>query len=90
MQNTCSILEVIMKVGDRAYIVENNISIRDVIITRISGSLVLVKFSYGKGIQIHRNRIYGSRDSALKAIGKQFENKIVQSKDKLKWNAQML
>jgi hypothetical protein len=38
----------------------------------------------------HRKRIYGSKDSALKAIGKQFENKIVPSKDKLKWNAQML
>jgi len=34
--------------------------------------------------------INSSRDSALKAIGKQFENKIVPSKDKLKWNAQML
>lgn len=34
--------------------------------------------------------INSSRDSALKAIGKQFENKIVPSKDKLKWNSQML
>lgn len=79
-----------MKVGDRAYIVENNISIREVIITRISGNLVLVKFSYGKGIQIHRNRIYKSKDSALKTIGKQLENKIVPSESRLKWNGQTL
>ena len=79
-----------MKVGDRAYIIENNISIREVIITRINGNLVLVKFSYGKGIQISRSRIYGSKDSALKAIGKQLENKIVPSESRLKWNGQML
>ena len=79
-----------MKVGDRAYIIENNMSVREVTIVRISGNLVLVKFSYGKGIQIHKTRIYESKDSASKAIGKQFENKNVPNKDKLKWNAQML
>lgn len=84
-------LEVIMKVGDRAYIHYrkqhicpwgyNNTNKRQFGFSQVS---------YGKGIQIHRNRIYGSRDSALKAIGKQLENKIVPNKDKLKWNAQML
>ena len=79
-----------MKIGDRAYIIENNMSVREVTIARISGNLVLVRFSYGKGIQIHRNRIYGSKDSALKAIGRKSENKIVPSRDGLKWNGQML
>lgn len=79
-----------MKVGDRAYIIENNMSVREAIITRISGNLVLVRFSYGKGIQIHRNRIYESKDSALKAIGRQSENKNVPSESRLKWNGQML
>lgn len=79
-----------MKVGDRAYIIENNMSVREVIITRISGNLVLVKFSYGKGIQIHKNRICESKDSALKAIRKQSENKIVPSESRLKWNGQMI
>ena len=79
-----------MKVGDRAYIIENNMSVREVTIARISGNLVLVKFSYGKGIQIHKNRICESKDSALKVIRKQSENKIVPSESRLKWNGQML
>ena len=50
-----------MKVGDKAYIVESNQTIREVEIRRCSGGLFLVRFTdNGGGIQVRRNRLFAT------------------------------
>ena len=54
-----------MKVGDKAYIIESNCTIREVEIKRCSGGLFLVRFTdSGGGIQVRRNRLFATREEA--------------------------
>lgn len=59
------------KPGARAYIIESNHSIRAVTIKRISGSLCLVTFDNGGGIQIGRHRLFLAKDAAEDYLAQQ-------------------
>mgnify|MGYP000941206743 CR=1 FL=1 len=54
-----------MKVGDKAYIIESNCTIREVQIKRCSEGLFLVRFTdSGGGIQVRRNRLFATHEGA--------------------------
>ena len=53
-----------LKPGTRAYIIESNRTVREVLIKRISGNLCLVLFGTGRGIQVGRHRLFSSKDAA--------------------------
>lgn len=65
-----------MKVGDKAYIIESNQTIREVEIRRCSGGLFLVRFTdSGGGIQVRRNRLFATMEEAAQSIVKPEEKK---------------
>ena len=53
-----------LKPGARAYIIESNREVREVLIKRISGNLCLILFGAGSGIQVGRHRLFSSKDAA--------------------------
>ena len=60
-----------MKVGDKAYIIESNCTIREVQIKRCSGGLFLVRFTdSGGGIQVRRNRLFAAQEEAEHSLPK--------------------
>ena len=60
-----------MRVGDTAYIIESNRTIREVEIKRCSGGLFLVRFSdNGGGIQVRRNRLFATHEEAEQSLPK--------------------
>ena len=60
-----------MKVGDKAYIIESNCTIREVQIKRCSGGLFLVRFTgSGGGIQVRRNRLFATHEEAEQSLPK--------------------
>ena len=60
-----------MMVGDKAYIIESNCTIREVQIKRCSGGLFLVRFTdSGGGIQVRRNRLFATQEEAEQSLPK--------------------
>ncbi len=60
-----------MRVGDKAYIIESNRTIREVEIKRCSGGLFLVRFTdSGGGIQVRRNRLFATHEEAEQSLPK--------------------
>ena len=60
-----------MKIGDKAYIIESNCTIREVQIKRCSGGLFLVRFTdSGGGIQVRRNRLFATHEEAEQSLPK--------------------
>lgn len=60
-----------MKVGDKAYIIESNCTIREAEIKRCSGGLFLVRFAAsGVGIQVRRNRLFATHEEAEQSLPK--------------------
>lgn len=58
-----------MKIGDIAYIVESNRSVREIKIVRYSGGLYLVRFTdSGGGIQVRENRLFPTQELAENSI----------------------
>lgn len=58
-----------MKIGDKAYIIESNYTIREVEIRRCSGGLFLVRFTdSGGGIQVRRNRLFATQEEAEQSL----------------------
>lgn len=54
-----------LKVGSTAYIVENNLYLREVTILRIYGNTYIVKFKDGGGaIRLHRKRLFETEEEA--------------------------
>ncbi|MBQ9815818.1 MAG: hypothetical protein IJM53_09050 [Lachnospiraceae bacterium] len=53
-----------LRVGAHAFIIESNRAVREVMIKKVSGQLCLVAFGAGRGIQIGRNRLFLSKESA--------------------------
>ena len=53
-----------MKQGITAYIIENNLKIRKVTVTHITGNMVLVKFDEGGGIRVRLDRLFDSKEAA--------------------------
>ena len=65
-----------MKVGDKAYIIESNCTIREVQIKRCSGGLFLVRFTdSGGGIQVRRNRLFATPKKRSRAFQSQAPQK---------------
>ena len=56
-----------LKKNDTAWIVENNLSVREVRIVNISGNLVTVKFD-NTAIRLPKHRIYENCEDAIKSI----------------------
>ena len=60
-----------MKIGDKAYIIESNYTIREVEIRRCSGGLFLVRFTdSGGGIQVRHNRLFATQEEAEQSLPK--------------------
>ena len=58
-----------MKVGDKAYIIESNCTIREVQIKRCSEGLFLVRFTdSGGGIHVRRNRLFATHEEAEQSL----------------------
>lgn len=56
-----------LKKNDTAWIVENNLSVREVRIVNISGNLVTVKFD-NTAIRLPKHRIYETYEEAVSSI----------------------
>ena len=56
-----------LKKNDTAWIVENNLSVREVRIINISGNLVTVKFD-NAAIRLPKHRIYENCEDAMSSI----------------------
>lgn len=56
------------KVGDIAYILESNRTVREVTIVKCTGGIFLIRFSTGGGIQVKEHRLYATQDEAEAAI----------------------
>lgn len=56
-----------LKKNDTAWIVENNLSVREVRIVNISGNLVTVKFD-NAAIRLPKHRIYEKCEEAINSI----------------------
>lgn len=56
-----------LKKNDTAWIVENNLSVREVRIVNISGNLVTVKFD-NAAIRLPKHRIYENCEEAINSI----------------------
>ncbi len=56
-----------LKKNDTAWIVENNLSVREVRIINISGNLVTVKFD-NAAIRLPKHRIYETPKEAMRSI----------------------
>lgn len=56
-----------LKKNDTAWIVENNLSVREVTIINISGNLITVKFNH-TAIRLPKHRIYETYEEAVSSI----------------------
>jgi hypothetical protein len=56
------------KAGDTAYIIESNMTVRKVTVSRCSGGMYLILFENGGGIQVKEHRLYASEEEALGAM----------------------
>ena len=83
-----------MKQGDVAWIIENNRTVRECKIVRISGSLVIIRFTDGRGIQLPVKRLYETQEDAYKELSHNDTLSRIQveydTENSRKWNGQML
>lgn len=56
------------KAGDKAYIVESNRIVRECIVKRVTGKLIIIRFEDGGGIQISENRLFDTQEAAAASI----------------------
>lgn len=58
------------KAGDKAYIVESNRIVRECIVVRPAGNLIIIRFENGGGIQVNKNRLFVIKEAAEESIPK--------------------
>jgi hypothetical protein len=56
------------KAGDTAYIIESNMTVRKVTVSRCSGGMYLILFENGGGIQVKEHRLFATEEAALAAM----------------------
>lgn len=55
--------------GDKAYIVESGLTVREVLVIRVVGDMYTLRFTdTGGGVKLREGRLYPSRDPAEDAI----------------------
>ena len=83
-----------MKHGDVAWIIENNRTVRECKIVRISGSLAIIRFIDGSGTQLPLKRLYETQEDAYEELSHNDTLVRIQAEydteNKRKWNGQML
>ena len=83
-----------MKHGDVAWIIENNRTVRECKIVRISGSLAIIRFIDGSGTQLPLKRLYETKEDDYKELSHNDTLVRIQTEydteNKRKWNGQML
>ena len=59
-------------VGDKAYITENNLKVRKVVVLRVSGEFCTLKFldSHQGGLTLRASRLYRTKEEAETVINK--------------------
>lgn len=83
-----------MKQGDTAWIIENNRTVRECKIVRISGSLAIIRFVDGSGTRLPLKRLYETQEDAYEELS--HNDTLVRIHDEYdtensrKWNGQML
>jgi hypothetical protein len=65
------------KPGDKAYILESNRLVIEVVIKRCSGGLYMISMPSGGAIQVKKHRLYATAEDAEKALPKKEEKKPV-------------
>lgn len=54
--------------GDTAHIIESGLTVREVIVIRVSGDMYTLRFTdTGGGVKLREGRLYPSREAAEKA-----------------------
>lgn len=62
--------------GDRAYIVESNLYLREVEVIKVAGGFCTIRFvDHGGGIKVRESRLYPSRDAAENSLPNKDEPK---------------
>ena len=56
------------KPGDKAFILESNRTVREVIVARHSGGIYLIRFAEGGGIQVREHRLFATQEEAMASI----------------------
>ena len=83
-----------MKQGDTAWIIENNRTVRECKIVRISGNLVIIRFADGCGTQLPLKRLYETQEDAYEELSHNDTLSRIQveydTENRRKWNGQML
>lgn len=83
-----------MKQGDVAWIIENNRTVRECKIVRISGSLAIIRFIDGSGTQLPLKRLYETQKDAYEELSHNDTLSRIQveydTENRRKWNGQML
>lgn len=54
--------------GDRAFIVENSHTIREVTVGKFSGGFYLIKFESGGGIKVREHRLFATEEEAKASV----------------------
>lgn len=69
------------EVGDTAYLIESNRTIREVSVVKCNGDLYVIRFANGGGIQVKSHRLFISIEEAEQQIPtkKYTENKMIRS-----------
>jgi hypothetical protein len=57
-------VEARFKPGDTAFLIESNRVITEVTVVRCSGSLYVIRFQNGGGIQVKGHRLFATREEA--------------------------
>ncbi len=57
-------------IGQECWIIENNMRIRPVTVTKISGGMYTLKFKNGGGVRLRKNRIFETEEDARAKIKK--------------------
>lgn len=83
-----------MKQGDVAWIIENNRTVRGCKIVRISGNLVIIRFTDGCGTQLPLKRLYETQEEAYEELSHNDTLSRIQveydTENRRKWNGQIL
>lgn len=56
------------RAGDKVYIVESNRIVRECTVKRVTGKLIIIRFENGGGIQVSKNRLFDTKESAAASI----------------------
>ena len=64
-------MQSIYNPGDRAYIVESNLYLREVEVIKVAGGFCTIRFvDRGGGIKVRESRLYPSREAAEASLSK--------------------